>query len=137
MTKKLFFKYLAVLTFILALAIVLLSFIPFFQGHLAFSWSSWGFFTLFTIGVYFLANQAAQSPNLNTYSSVILGVIFIKMVFIIFIVLIYKKLMDPGSPWFLVPFFIIYLSFTIFEIYFMSKLGRLKPEKSEVQSTSK
>ena len=140
MSKKRFFKNLMGLSASLALILLLLPFIPFFEGHEIFSWLSLGFFILFTIGVYYIAEKAAQSPNLNTFSSVILGVIFLKMVFIIFIVLIYKKAMDPGSPWFLVPFFLIYIVFTIFEVYFMNKLARIKPskpEKSEVQSSSK
>lgn len=137
MSKSLFYKYLFGLTISLSLIIIAQSFIPALQEHQGFSWASLIFFLLFTFGVYFLADKAAQSPSLNIFSSVILGVIFIKMFFIIFIVLIYKKIMDPSSPWFLIPFFIIYLAFTIFEVYFMSKLGRLKPEKSEIQSTSK
>ncbi|MFT5168760.1 MAG: hypothetical protein ACI8P3_004005 [Saprospiraceae bacterium] len=140
MNKLDFFKNLIGLSTGLMLVIFLLPYIPLFKGHQLFFWMNLGFFLLFTIGVYYLAEKAAYSTNLHTFSSVILGVIFMKMVFIIIIVLIYKKTMNPGSPWFLVPFFLIYVVFTIFEIYFMTKLARIKPpksEKSEVQSSSK
>lgn len=140
MSKSQFFKSLITITFSLAIIIFLLAIIPLFQGHQIFSWVCLGFFLFFTIGVYFLANKAAHSPNLNDLTSVIVGVIFLKMVFIIIIVLIYKKTMNPDSPWFLVPFFLIYLVFTIFEVYFMTKLAKTKPakaEKSEIQSSGK
>jgi len=137
MSKSLFFKYLISLSLGFVPIIIAQSFIPVFQDHQVFSWVSLLFFILFTFGVFYLAEKAAQSPSLNIFSSVILGVIFIKMIFIIFIVLVYKELANPNSPWFLIPFFIIYLVFTIFEVYFMSKLGKTKPKKSEVQSTNK
>ena len=135
MNKPDFFKTLASISTGLALVLFLMSFISLFKGHQIFSWISLGFFLFFTIGVYFLAERAAHSPNLNNFSSVIFGVIFMKMAFIVIMVLIYKKIMDPVSPWFLVPFFLIYVVFTIFEVYFMTKLARInpaKPEKSEV-----
>ncbi len=140
MSKPAFFKNLIILSLGLGLIVLLQSFIPILEKHLLLSVSSLIFFIFFTIGVYFLAEKAAQSPNLNTFSSVVLGVIFIKMVFILFIIMIYKKQVNPDEAWFLIPFFLIYLAFTIFEVYFMSKLGRIKPEKSkkrEVQSTDK
>jgi hypothetical protein len=44
-------------------------------------------------------------------------------------IVIYKKVANPESLWFLIPFFLIYLVFTIFEVYFMNILGRVKPNK--------
>ena len=130
MKRPLFFKILLGLSAFLALLIHLLSFLSLFESYSLFSWGSFCFFILFTMAVFFIAERAKDSPNLNTFSSVILGVIFIKMIFIIIILLIYKKTTNPESAWFLVPFFLIYLVFTIFEVYFMSKLGRIKPSKS-------
>lgn len=132
-----FYKYLLSLSLGLALLVFLSSFTTTFEEHQIFSWASLVFFISFTIGVYLLAERAAQSPNLSTFSSVILGVIFVKMLFIILIVLIYKKAVNPSSAWFLLPFFVIYLGFTIFEVYFMGKLGQVKPNKNNVQSSSK
>ena len=140
MNKQRFFTILLGLSAILALLIYLQSYLSLFKPYSQFSWGSYLFFILFTVGVYFVADRAKDSPNLNTFSSVILGVIFVKMIFIIIILLIYKKIAAPDSAWFLAPFFLIYLVFTIFEVYFMSKLGRVKPAKSiksEVHSTNK
>ncbi len=140
MSKKLFYKNFLFLSVGLALLLMVQFFIPVLKEHLIFSWTSWVFFVFFTYGVYVMAERAAKSPNLNTFTSIILGVIFIKMLFIMVIVLIYKNTVNPTNAWFLLPFLIIYLAFTIFEVYFMNKLGRIKPplktKESEVQSTS-
>lgn len=138
MTKQSFFKGLAGVSVGLGLLLLLQNFFPPIKEHQVFNWISWFFFIVFTLLVYIMADRAAKSPNLNVFSSVILGVIFIKMVFILFAVVIYKKVAAPESLWFLIPFFIIYLTFTIFEVYFISILGKTKPIKSnnsEVQST--
>ncbi len=141
MSKNKFYKSLIGLSASMALALFLLSFIPIFREHQVFSWLNLLFFILFTLSVYIIAEKASQSPNLSTFSSVILGVIFIKMIFIIIIVLIYREMTNPGSGGgFLGPFFLIYVVFTIFEVYFMMKLARVKPpkrENSEIQSSSK
>lgn len=140
MTKSVFFKNLILISLGLGLMVTAQAFIPLLAEHLMLSISSLIFFIGFTVGVYFLAERAAHSSNLHTFSSVILGVIFIKMVFILFIIVLYKKEVNPENSWFLIPFFLIYLAFTIFEVYFMSKLGRIKPQKSkerEVQSADK
>ena len=138
MNRNRFFKTLTFVALGLIPLLFLLSYIPDLQAHQIFIWINWAFFLLFTIGVYFLAEKAANDPNLNTFSRVIMGVIFVKMILILIVVLIYKKTMNPEGAWFLLPFFIIYLVFTIFEVYFMNKLGRIKPPKSgssEVQSS--
>lgn len=135
MNKAQFFKSLLLLASGLWILLFALSYFPVFQEHQIFIWSSWGMFFLFTIGVYFFAEKAAYSPNLHTFSAVSLGVIFIKMVFILILVIIYKEAVNPSDIWFLIPFFIIYLCFTIFEVYFMSKLGRIKPPAKQNQSS--
>lgn len=118
----------------LGLILFLQGFFPPLQPHIGFIWACWGFFVLFTIGVYFLADNAAKSTNIHTFSSVVLGVIFIKMVFILMMIVVYKKIANPESLWFVIPFFLIYLVFTIFEVYFMNILGKVKPNKSKTSA---
>lgn len=88
------------------------------------SWFSCGFFILLSIVMYYFAAKATTSDNKNTFTNVSIGFMMVKMMFSILIILAYSKLMKPESKLFLIPFFLIYLLFTIFETYFMLKLGK-------------
>jgi len=135
MDRSVFFKNLIGLGLAMAAFIFASSFIPVLKAHQLFSWATLLFFNFFTLIVFIWAERTAHSSNQHAFSAVILGVIFMKMVFIVLFVLVYSKAAKPENTWFLLPFFIIYLGFTIFEVYFMSKLGRVKPKKNEVQSS--
>jgi len=126
MTKRSFFNRLGGLSLGIAILLIGLNFIPLFQADISVSWVSWLFFIIFTVGVFYTAENAALSTNAHTFTSVIMGVVIGKMFFSILIILLYVKLMIPETRYFLIPFFIIYFSFTIFELQFMTKLGKLK-----------
>lgn len=55
---------------------------------------------------------------------VILGATFGKIFFSLFLVIIYNHIAQPSSKVFIIPFFIVYLIFTIFETYLMMQLGQ-------------
>ena len=126
MTKRSFFNQLGGLSVRIALLLIILNFIPQIQADIAVSWLSWLFFIVFTIAVFFVAQKAALSANPHTFTTVIMGVVIGKMFFSVLIILLYIKLMNPETRYFLLPFFAIYFSFTIFELYFMTKLGKMK-----------
>lgn len=127
MNKRSFFNQLGGLSVGIAVLLFSLNFIPQFKADIVVSWISWVFFILFTIAVFYKAQDAALSTNPHTFTSVIMGVVIGKMFFSVLIVLLYIKLMNPESRHFLLPFFAIYFSFTIFELHFMTKLGKMKP----------
>lgn len=81
------------------------------------------FFSLFCIGIYFKAKAAIDSPNKYAFNNIIILSIAAKMFVSILFLLIYKKLLNPQSHYFVVPFLIIYVVYTIFETYFMTKLS--------------
>lgn len=126
MPKRSFYNQLVGLSLGIAVLLLVLGFIPLFQIDISVSWISLLFFILFTVVVFYVAENAALSSNPHTFTSVIMGVVIGKMFFSIIIILVYIKLMNPESRYFLLPFFIIYFSFTIFELHFMTKLGKIK-----------
>ncbi len=83
------------------------------------------FFVLFSIVVYWLAGKAARSTNKYSFTHVTFLFIFGKLLFSVIIVLAYKKIAAPDTNWFVIPFFFIYLCYSIFETSFMMKLGRI------------
>ncbi len=126
MQAKQFFTQLGILSLGIALLLLLQNWIPALYEHRFLSWGFVLFFILFTSGTYFVADRAAQSSNLNDFSSVILGSIFGKMIFTVMIVVLYAEGKEFDSLLFLIPFFGIYIVFTIFEVYFMTKVGKTK-----------
>ena len=126
MARRSFFNQLAGLSLIVAIALAIFNFIPLFEADMPVSWVSWLFFILFTIGVFYIAENAALSANPHTFTTVIMGVVIGKMFFSVLIIFLYVKLMNPETKYFLFPFFVIYFSFTIFELHFMTKLGKMK-----------
>ncbi len=126
MPRRSFYNQLGSLSVGIAVLLIILNFIPLFQADIAVSWVSWVFFIFFTIAVFYTAQKAALSSNPHTFTSVIMGVVIGKIFFSIIIILIYVKLTNPETRYFLLPFFAIYFSFTIFELHFMTKLGKMK-----------
>ena len=126
MENKQFYVRLALLSVIVAGLLLAQRWVPDLYEHQLINWVFLLFFIVFTILTYFAAQRAAKSPNLNTYTSVILGAIFGKLFFTIIILITYNELMAPSSNLFILPFFLIYFLFTIFELQFLIKLGKLK-----------
>ena len=95
-------------------------------------WTSHVFFILLTMVIYYGANFLAVSENKNYFSGMVLLVILTKMLSCVLIVVGYHQKMNPKSQLFLVPFIIVYVFYTVFETYFMSKIGyTVSPRKNK------
>lgn len=86
-------------------------------------------FTLFSILIYILGVYAINSPNKFLYNSIIVANFLLKMVLSIFIIVLYAKLNPNKNNYYLFPFLVIYIFFTIFETFFMMKQANPKYEK--------
>lgn len=125
MSRQNFFKQLGALSIILVLVLFLLhSFAP-FKAFSNLSWLSLALFILLSIGMYFGGFKAAMSDNKHTFTNAVLGFTIGKMFLSIIVILGYNELIKPESKLFIVPFFTIYVVFTVFETYFMMKLGKM------------
>jgi hypothetical protein len=127
MTRNLFFLQLAVLTLAAATGLWFLLSLPSFQPFAVFSWCSLCLFFLLTIAMYFSGYSAAKSNNKNDFTTVAIGFSGGKIFLSAILILIFTELAKPESKLFILPFFGIYVLYTIFEVYFMMRLGRLKP----------
>lgn len=126
MSRQNFFKQLGVLSIALILLLFLLHAFTAFKAFQVLSWLSLGLFILLSIGMYFGGYQAAMSDNKHTFTNAVLGFTIGKMVLSVIVILTYNELAQPESKLFLIPFFVIYVIFTVFETYFMMKLGKMK-----------
>ena len=94
---------------------------PILSPHQQAGWWSLFLFIALSIPMFLLSKIAARSKNKYLFSNVSFFFVFTKMVAVIIAILCYKKMISPNSNWFVVPFFVVYIFFTIFEVYFMIK----------------
>ena len=129
-----FFRKLSFLT--LGLGLLLLGFhqFPAFQADYELSLLSCLFFVFFSILIYLVGYLAAQNSNKHLFTNVIIAFVFSKMFLSIILVVAYHRLMEPSSNHFLIPFFVVYLFYTIFETHFMIKLGKMNPKSDTTVS---
>jgi hypothetical protein len=101
-------------------------FVP-FQQYLSVTWWSLGIFVPLSMAMFFGGKKAAKSADKYFFSNLIMPFTFIKMFFSVAGLVVYRKMYHPETKFFLLPFFLVYFFFTIFETYFMVKLSKTKP----------
>ena len=137
MTYQQFFIQLAIVTSLLCLLLFLLGTLLEQNTFDNLSIGSIAFFILLCSFLFWWGKQAAKDPNPNVFSRMALASIGIKMFLAVFIVVSYVKIVAPESNYFLLSFLTIYFSYTIFETYFLSRLGRELPEKKPLVKDEK
>ena len=76
--------------------------------------------------MFFTAAKAAISKDKNAFTRLIMVFSMGKLFLTVIIVVIYDQIVQPESISFIIPFFGIYIAYTVFETIFMSKLGKVK-----------
>ena len=99
-----------------------------FQRYNGVVWFSLALFIPLSICMFFVGKRASTSANKSLFHSLIMPFTFIKMLSAVIVLLIYKKVFHPETKYFLLPFFLVYFVFTIFETYFMIKIAKQKDE---------
>lgn len=101
----------------------------YFHGFLALVGFAMIFFTLFSVILFWVSRRAAIHENPYFFIYVSYMAILIKLVCSIGMVWWYQRVYSPPNNHYVLLFIIIYITFTIFETYFMSRLGRFRPHK--------
>lgn len=126
MEAKEFIK-ITMLTIAITTVLILLStLIPQLYIHRYYSFSLIGMYTVLSIAVFFFGKVLANSDNKYLYNNLIVINFISKMAFSLFAVVIYVKLFVPTNELHLIPFVTIYLVFTIYEVYFMTRQAKTK-----------
>lgn len=97
---------------------------PAMASGIALAWQSLGFFIVFSLLMYASARRIAKSEKKERYIGLILGFSGLKMLCSFLLIAVYAKTTEPDSRLFALPFFGIYLVFTIFESAFMIRIGK-------------
>ncbi|MEN0003988.1 MAG: hypothetical protein AAF798_07590 [Bacteroidota bacterium] len=126
MTKSSFYIQLTVITLISAGLVYGLSQFEQTKPYVGLGWLSLALFTVLTLLMFVFGYQTAQSKNKNTFTSTVLGFTAGKMFMSLIVIVLYNSLMEPPTKWFILPFFMVYLIYTVFETYFMMRLGKME-----------
>ena len=135
MGTKTFTRILIVLTILTSAIILVLNQV--FQQlavHTGFSFGSIALFVLICIAAFVLGKRAVKSTNKYQFIQVLIMIIMGKMFLSIGVILVYMKLMNPDNKAFVLPFLLIYLIYTAFEVFFLEKIAR-EDEKPTVHSS--
>jgi hypothetical protein len=126
MQTKAFYKWLILITILLSVMIVGLSFIPNFKDTLGISLFSLIFFVVLNIGIYYLGVKSVRSKDKNSLTRLIMLLVFLKMISCLAIVIVYDQGWQPATNHYIIPFFLIYISYTIFEVDMLSKISKMQ-----------
>jgi hypothetical protein len=126
MKFKSFATRLCIITFLLAIVIIGIATVPGFSHTLGISVFSLVFFVLLNLAIYFAGIKSALSADPNSLTRLIMFLVFFKMFTCLLIVIVYDQYWNPASNHYILPFLIIYVTYTVFEVLFLSKISKLK-----------
>lgn len=89
------------------------------------------FFVAFSVLTHWLANSAAHSSNKFAFTQVTFLFLFGKLLFSVLLLVVYKIVAVPETNLYVLPFFLVYLCYTVFETGFMMRLGRISGRQSD------
>lgn len=127
MSAQVFYRQLGIVALLTAAALWLLSNVPLFAGHQLLYWMTFGVYLLITLLLFWIGRKLAGSSNRNSFTQFVMITVFAKMALTMAVLVAYLKMAEPGSKYFILPFFVVYLAFTIYETYMLMKVGRIKP----------
>ncbi|MEM1326317.1 MAG: hypothetical protein AAGI23_10205 [Bacteroidota bacterium] len=85
-------------------------------------------FVCLSIVMYVFTYRIVKQARHNQFIGLFMIFTLFKMILAISVVGLYARFAEPPNRFFVLPFFLIYLIYTAFEIWFMDKLGRMQPK---------
>ena len=123
MSVRQFTVQLLLVTLFVGVVLWLLSSLPIFEIHQQLSWLSLILFFIISIVMYFTGRWGVNNDNKNTFISLMYAYMGGKMFLSVVLIMMYYFYVEPNTKLFILPFFVVYLIFTIFESYFLMKLN--------------
>jgi hypothetical protein len=119
------------LTSVIAIGLELIFYYTGILQSTEFIWVINVFFIAFCVLIYILSIRAAESTNLNLFTFLILFSTLIKIMLSLIVLFAYREVREISVVNYLLPFFISYIAFTVFEVNLLTKQGKtqnlLKP----------
>ena len=118
-----FYKYLGGVIAVGIVVLLVLSKALSMQDHKLLGWLGLVFFIVLSIVIFMIGKSKARSKDSNAFTRLIMYNLMIKMFSSVCIVFIYYVVTAPIEKLFIIPFVFIYFLFTIFEVFFLTRLS--------------
>lgn len=136
MTFRSFIVYLVILTIILTVMSVLVNyFIPFFHSFQQFTWFSLAFFFVLTVLTGYIGFRSLEKSAYGFVASVN-GIVLLKLMLSVGFLIAYLVITKPGSPYFVISFFVFYIIYTVFEIRQLIIAQKIKAEQQKLSQNA-
>lgn len=123
MTVRQFASQLTIVTIFVGVVLWLLSTFAVFGNHQQLSWMSLTLFVVISIAMFFSGRWGVENDNKNTFIGLMYLYMGGKMILSIMLITLYYYYFEPETKLFILPFFLVYFIYTIFESYFLMKLN--------------
>lgn len=130
-----FFKQLTFISLPTAAIVYLVHQIPILKPHALLGWISLLFFIGLSIFMFFVGRKAAASENKNNFTNVFLIFLMLKLFLCAGLMIGYLKILEPETKLFVLPFFGLYIIYTVFEVLFLIKLGQTQTNAKEIATS--
>jgi len=115
-----------IITLLLAVVTIWVSYSnPIFEPHFLFYTLCMLTFLVFAILALLIGIKTYNHRNPSLFGTSVLAIMTFKMIFSILLVVIYIRFYAKPDKWFVLPFFLLYLYFTIFEAWALIRIGRV------------
>lgn len=124
MTSSTFYIQLGLVSLVAAAILLGMNQSPLFAPHQMLSWLTWATFMAFCLSMFSISSKTVHSQDKNLFSKVFIISIMVKLFLSITIIIAYILLQKPQDKYFVFPFFVIYVIFTVYEVHFVTKLAK-------------
>lgn len=121
---KKFITQLGFCSFLSIVLILLLNTIPVFNTDQILYWISLVIFIIINIIGYFFGLKTANSSNKFDFSNLFIIITMLKVFVFLFTFVAYNLLLEPSNKLYILPFFMLYMIFTTFEVRLLTKIGK-------------
>ena len=133
--KKFWFQLIAVIVVTVIALVVLDQLLPASTALSQFTVWCVLVFTCINALAYYAGRRAVRSTSKFRFIQMMMILILFKMMICIGLVVIHVEVNHPASKLFVIPFLLIYLIFTLFEIYVLEKMARTHTQPSSTENS--
>ena len=81
-------------------------------------------FVVFSLIIFLYAYNTSSSDNLFSFNNVVVASFLIKLILSIGVIMLYEKFYNPKTDYHILHYIIVYVLYTGFEVYFLTKLAK-------------
>jgi uncharacterized membrane protein YjjP (DUF1212 family) len=119
-----FFRQITLISLLLGLALWGLYQLEVLQPYQLLGWISMAYFFSISLLIYLVSQGMVKNANPNAFIRMVMGFVLFKLMLSVAVVVVYFEKTAPSSKYFILPFFLVYLVYTIFETYFLMKISK-------------